>query len=102
LQKGEIEEDSWKKNIVKEEIEESGNRQWQKKGKYKEKKKIDWRKGVEKFKKKREKEKQVKEDKWKELDNVKDIGKRMDRFWNAVEEKEIEREYQDVSLEKKP
>ena len=56
LQKKEIEEDSWKKDIVKEEIEESDDGPWQKEGKYKEKKKIDWRKGVEKFKEEREEE----------------------------------------------
>ena len=53
LQKIGIEED--RKKEVKE-IKESGNGLWQKKGKYKEKKKIDWRKGVEKFKKEREEE----------------------------------------------
>ena len=42
LQKEEVEEDSWKKDIVKEEIEESGNRL--QKGKYKEKKKEKVRK----------------------------------------------------------
>ena len=38
LQKGEIEEDSWKKDMVKEEIEEFSDGPWQKKEKYKEKK----------------------------------------------------------------
>jgi len=56
LQKGEIAENSWKRDIVKEEIEESGDGSWQKKGKYKEKNKIEWRKGVEKFEKEREEE----------------------------------------------
>ena len=42
LQKEEVEEDSWKKDIVKEEIEESDNRL--QKGKYKEKKKEKVRK----------------------------------------------------------
>jgi len=86
LQKEKIEEDSWKKDIAKEEIEESGEEPWQKKEKYKEKKKIDWRKGVEKFEKEREEEGR---DIWKRLDSVEDIGKGMDGFWNAVEEKEV-------------
>ena len=86
LQKGKIEEDSWKKDIAKEEIEESGEESWQKKEKYKEKKKIDWRKVVEKFEKEREEEGR---DIWKRLDSVEDIGKGMDGFWNAVEEKEV-------------
>ena len=29
------------------------------------------------------------EDIWKRLDSVEDIEKRMDMFWNAVEEKEV-------------
>ena len=76
LQKGETKED-WKKDI-----EEDRRRRQEKK----EKKKIDWRVGVEKFKKEREEEEQ---DIWKRLDNVEDIGKGMDGFWNAVEEKEV-------------
>ena len=49
-----IEEESRKEEIVKEEINEE---LWQRKEKYKEKKKkIDWRKGVEKFKEDRERE----------------------------------------------
>ena len=52
----------------------------------KEKKKIDWRAGVKKFKKKRKEE----EDIWKGLESLEeDIGKGMDGFWNAVEEKEV-------------
>jgi len=53
----------------------------------KEKKKIDWKAGVEKFKKEKEKEEQVEEEKWKRVDNREDIGKGMNEFWNAVEEK---------------
>jgi len=53
----------------------------------KEKKKIDWRAGVEKFKKEREEEERVEEEKWKRVDSREDIGKGMDGFWNAVEEK---------------
>jgi len=49
-------------------------------------KKIDWRKGVEKFEKEREEEGR---DIWKRLDSVEDIGKGMDGFWNVVEEKEV-------------
>jgi len=95
LQKGETEEDSWKKDI-----KEDRRRRQERKGKGKmkegkeveekrEKKKIDWRAGVEKFKKGREEEKQVEEDKWKRLDSRKDIDKEMDGFWNVVEEKEV-------------
>ena len=53
----------------------------------KEKKKIDWRAGVEKFKKEREEEERVEEEKWKRVDSKEDIEKGMDGFWNAVEEK---------------
>jgi len=78
LQKEEIEEESWKKDI------EEDRRQRQEK---KEKKRIDWRAGVKKFEKEREEEER---DIWKELESLEEeIGKGMDGFWNVVEEKEV-------------
>ena len=76
--------------IVKEEIDKE---LWQRKGKYQEKKKkIDWRKGIEKFKEDREreeKEEQAKREK--EEDNVwfeemKRKDKGMEEFWDVMKE----------------
>jgi len=59
-----------------------------------EEKKIDWRKGVEKFEKERE-GKKVEDDIWKELESLEkeeDIERGIDGFWNTVEEKkEVEK-----------
>ena len=88
--------------IVKEEIDKEP---WQRKGKYQEKKKkIDWRKGIEKFKKDRkreEKEEQAKREK--EEDNVwfeemKREDKGMEGFWDAMKEKTREEEEKPIVM----
>ena len=82
-----IEEENRSEEIVKEEIEEEP---WQRKGKYKEKKKVNVREAVKKLEEEREREEREKRAKREKEEE--EMYKMMSDYWDRIEEKKIEEE----------
>jgi len=68
---------------------------WQRKGKYKEKKKVNVREAVRKLEKEREEEEQAKREKEEDdtwFEEIKRKDKEMEGFWDAMKEEEMKKE----------